>query len=248
PRPIAPAHRGRASVAHRRARADHLLHGAVTCSARTDRRLDRADDRRTDGPLHASAAQSGAQGDRREGASVGGGEGGAPRAQGRLLWRDRRRGGGAVALREEGGDRRVRGSRHRGHPTARGGGLPGHRDQRLLRRRPLPGRHEGVREGMMRDTRKSLLGNQRGEVIPGATLRTDAWWIEQLLVVLVLGAFAVYATWAALQNAYYYAAPYLSPFYSPCLSTNCQHVSIPIIGSWWNLSPAFLILWIPGGF
>jgi hypothetical protein len=95
---------------------------------------------------------------------------------------------------------------------------------------------------------KRWLGNQRGEVIPGATLRTDAWWIEPLLVVLVLGGFGVYATWAALQNAYYYAAPYLSPFYSPCLSTNCQHVTLPIVGSWWNLSPAFLILWVPGGF
>ena len=95
---------------------------------------------------------------------------------------------------------------------------------------------------------KSLLGNQRGEVIPGATLRTDLWWIEQLLVVLVLGGFGVYATWAALQNAHYYAAPYLSPFYSPCLAANCQHVTLPLIGSWWNLSPAFLILWIPGGF
>ena len=55
-------------------------------------------------------------------------------------------------------------------------------------------------------------------MIPGATLRTDAWWIEQLLVVLVLGGFGVYATWAALVNAHYYAAPYLSPFYSPCLA------------------------------
>ena len=45
------------------------------------------------------------------------------------------------------------------------------------------------------------------------------------LVVLVLGGFIVYATWAALQNAHYYAAPYLSPFYSPCLSQSClQHV------------------------
>ena len=83
--------------------------------------------------------------------------------------------------------------------------------------------------------RKSLLGNERGEVIPGATLRTDAWWIEQVLVVLVLGGFVVYATWAALQNAHYYAAPYLSPFYSPCLAANCQHVTVPLFGSWWNL-------------
>ena len=25
-----------------------------------------------------------------------------------------------------------------------------------------------------------------------------------------------------------------------------RHVTLPLIGSWWNLSPAFLILWIPG--
>jgi hypothetical protein len=80
------------------------------------------------------------------------------------------------------------------------------------------------------------------------TLRTDAWWFQPLLVVVGLGGFAIYATWAALQNAYYYSAPYLSPFYSPCLSANCEHTTIPLIGSWWNLSPAFLILWIPGGF
>jgi hypothetical protein len=95
---------------------------------------------------------------------------------------------------------------------------------------------------------KRVFQNQRGEVIPGATLRTDAWWLEPLNVILLLGAFGVYATWAALQNAHYYVAPYLSPFYSPCLAANCQHVSLPLIGSWWNLSPAFLILWIPGGF
>jgi hypothetical protein len=99
-----------------------------------------------------------------------------------------------------------------------------------------------------RSMRTRWLGNQRGEVIPGATLRTDAWWIEPVLIVLLLGGFVVYATWAALQNAYYYATPYLSPFYSPCLADNCQHETLRIIGSWWNLSPAFLILWIPGGF
>ena len=46
--------------------------------------------------------------------------------------------------------------------------------------------------------------------------RWDQWWVEPALIVLVLGAFIVYSTWAALQNAHYYAAPYLSPFYSPC--------------------------------
>jgi hypothetical protein len=80
------------------------------------------------------------------------------------------------------------------------------------------------------------------------TLRKDNWWVEPLMVVVGLGGFAIYATWAALQNADYYAPPYLSPFYSPCISTNCTHVTLPLIGSWWNLSPAFLILWVPGGF
>ena len=64
----------------------------------------------------------------------------------------------------------------------------------------------------------------------------------------MLVAFVIYASWSALQHANYYAAPYLSPFYSPCLSVNCEHVTIPLVGSWWNLSPAFLILWIPLGF
>jgi hypothetical protein len=95
---------------------------------------------------------------------------------------------------------------------------------------------------------KSLKVLQPADMIPGSTLRKDAWWVEPLLVILVLGSFGVYATWAALQNAHYYAAPYLSPFYSPCLSTTCQEVTFPLVGKFWNISPAFLILWIPGGF
>ena len=85
-------------------------------------------------------------------------------------------------------------------------------------------------------------------------LRWDAWWVEPMLVVLVLGSFIVYSTWAALQSAHYYAAPYLSPFYSPCLSTDCQHVTVPLFGRLpalpilGVLSPAFLILWVPGLF
>ena len=80
------------------------------------------------------------------------------------------------------------------------------------------------------------------------TLRQDLWWLEPMAVVLGLGGFVVYSTWAALQNAHYYASPYLSPFYSPCLAINCEHVSVPLFGSWFNWSPAILILWIPGGF
>jgi hypothetical protein len=78
--------------------------------------------------------------------------------------------------------------------------------------------------------------------------RTDAWRTAPLVVALALVAFVVYAVWAMLQNGHYYAAPYLSPFYSPCLAATCAHVSLPLVGSWWTLSPALLVLWIPAGF
>ncbi len=85
-------------------------------------------------------------------------------------------------------------------------------------------------------------------------VRWDTWWIEPTLVVTVLGAFMVYSFWAALQNAHYYARPYLSPFYSPCLTTECLHVTVPLFGKLpplpilGVLSPAFLVLWGPGLF
>ena len=78
--------------------------------------------------------------------------------------------------------------------------------------------------------------------------RIDRWWVQPLLIVLVLTSFSIYALWAALQNANYFAEPYLSPFYSPCLAANCVHATLPLLGSWWNLSPAFLVLGIPLAF
>ena len=80
------------------------------------------------------------------------------------------------------------------------------------------------------------------------TGRTDAWWLPALVTAVVLSAFVVYATWAALVNADYYADPYLSPFYSPCLAANCEHTTWSVVGDWWTLSPALLILPIPLGF
>lgn len=71
----------------------------------------------------------------------------------------------------------------------------------------------------------------------GATMRRDAWWIELVPPVLILGAFSVYATWRTFENNYYEFGPYLSPFYSPLIKT-----------SWWPFSPAILILWAPLGF
>jgi hypothetical protein len=81
-----------------------------------------------------------------------------------------------------------------------------------------------------------------------STLRTDRWWVQPLLTAVVLGAFIVYATWAALVNRDYYADPYLSPFYSPCLAENCEETTWSLVGDWWTLSPALLILPIPLGF
>ena len=71
----------------------------------------------------------------------------------------------------------------------------------------------------------------------GATMRRDAWWLELVPVILVLGGFSVYATWRAFEGEHYEWGPYLSPFYSPLIKL-----------SWWPLSPALLILWAPLGF
>ncbi len=71
----------------------------------------------------------------------------------------------------------------------------------------------------------------------GATTRKDAWWIEPTLVGLGFAAFIIYATFRACENQFFEFGPYLSPFYSPKFTFD-----------WWHLSPAFLILWIPGGF
>jgi hypothetical protein len=105
------------------------------------------------------------------------------------------------------------------------------------------------------------LPDDRGHVVGGtrppiaaATLRKDAWWALPLTVFVVLMSFIIYSTWAAFQNAHYFAAPYLSPFYSPCISRSCLHptfgyglpdITFPVIGI---VSPAFLILWGPGLF
>ncbi len=73
----------------------------------------------------------------------------------------------------------------------------------------------------------------------GSTERRDRWWLEPALVAFGFTAFIVYATWRALEGAYYQSDPYLSPFYSPNLSG---------LLPWWKWSPAILILWIPAGF
>ncbi|WP_165986897.1 hypothetical protein [Streptomyces sp. YIM 98790] len=88
--------------------------------------------------------------------------------------------------------------------------------------------------------------------IEARQLRTDRWWLAPTLTVVVLAAFVVYATWRAFANADYYAAPYVSPFYSPCLSENCVAMeggpNWALFGDWWTLSPALIFLALPLGF
>ncbi len=69
------------------------------------------------------------------------------------------------------------------------------------------------------------------------TTRRDNWWVGPIATAAGLVLFVVYSTWAAFQGEHYQWGPYLSPFYSPL-----------IVLDWWPLSPAFLVLWAPGGF
>lgn len=86
----------------------------------------------------------------------------------------------------------------------------------------------------------------------GETMRHDRWWLQPVAVFLGLSMFGIYATWAAFQGQYYSSGPYLSPFYSPEIFGGSSHAWFGPKPLWWPLwmpwSPAFLILWAPGGF
>jgi hypothetical protein len=83
----------------------------------------------------------------------------------------------------------------------------------------------------------------------GATERRDRWWLGPVATGVVLGGFVIYGTFRAFYNAEYRLgigtgfledhAYLLSPLYSPLFA-------LPQSLAW--LSPAFLILWAPGGF
>ncbi len=85
----------------------------------------------------------------------------------------------------------------------------------------------------------------------GETSRPDVWWLSPAAVFIGLGAFVVYATWAAFQGANYWWGPYLSPFYSPEIWGTSPHAWLQGRPAWWPgwlvFSPALLILWAPGG-
>ncbi len=84
--------------------------------------------------------------------------------------------------------------------------------------------------------------------VAARTLRRDRWWVSPAVTVAVLLAFIAYATWAAFVNRDYYVEPYISPFYSPCIAANCTTGGSHLLGGWWKISPALLILVVPLGF
>jgi len=84
------------------------------------------------------------------------------------------------------------------------------------------------------------------------TKRRDAWWLPQVITLIVFSGFIVYATWAAFQGAHYRSGPYLSPLYSPEIFGDAQNSWFGGKPGWWPgwipWSAAFFILWAPGGF
>jgi len=94
------------------------------------------------------------------------------------------------------------------------------------------------------------VSSPRRAQVAGKTLREDNWWFTPLLTFLGFSAFIVYSTWRAFAGSNFYSEPYLSPFYSPCLTDACAggaaDFGTPF--SWWQLSPALIILVFPLGF
>ncbi|MBI4545291.1 MAG: succinate dehydrogenase [Gemmatimonadetes bacterium] len=76
----------------------------------------------------------------------------------------------------------------------------------------------------------------------GRTLRRDRWWAQPLAVAVGLAGLGAYATWAIFQGKNFFVDPYLSPFYSPCLTADCP-LEVGIVGiEWWKFSPAILMM------
>jgi hypothetical protein len=95
--------------------------------------------------------------------------------------------------------------------------------------------------------------------ISAKTLRTDRWWINPLVTAIGFSAFVIYATWAAFNHPtvvgngaphpIFYAKPYVSPFFSPCLAHGCpSDLAWAHLDAWNWLSPALYVLIFPLSF
>jgi len=82
--------------------------------------------------------------------------------------------------------------------------------------------------------------------IAAGSLRKDRWWTAPLITFGTLVAFIVYSTWAAFVNRDYFIDPYISPFYSPCITTQCAGDTFPKLFTGPDfIAPAIYILVIP---
>ena len=81
------------------------------------------------------------------------------------------------------------------------------------------------------------------------SLRRDAYWVQPALTAFGLLVFVVYSTFRAFQGKYFFTEPYLSPFYSPCLSSSCApapHFSL--LPTFWIVTASVYIVILPLGF
>lgn len=110
----------------------------------------------------------------------------------------------------------------------------------------------------MESTTVAVRKDRSGEARLGETLRRDRWWLPPLSVAVGLLLCGAYATWAIVEvplfgveifaSGNYFAEPYLSPFYSPCLADTCPG-EVRMLGlEWWPFSPAVLLMWVILGF
>ncbi len=110
------------------------------------------------------------------------------------------------------------------------------------------------------DARESTVTSSDGPMTAGVggptrasigvrTLRQDRWWLYPAVTFTVFFSFIVYSTIRAFMDKDYFAEPYLSPFYSPCLG-DCVEGSSDFGQpfGWFPLSAALIILIFPLGF
>ena len=74
------------------------------------------------------------------------------------------------------------------------------------------------------------IGGVRAGPARSVVLRRDRWRLQPAATALGLLAFVGYSTWAAFRNGDYYAGDvgrdYLSPFYSPCLTSQLPRLRL----------------------
>ena len=86
-------------------------------------------------------------------------------------------------------------------------------------------------------------------VRPAVNLRVDRWWLQPVVTVVVLTGFVVYSTWTVFEPHNYFAGnvgrPYLSPYYSPCITSHCGAGTTWHLVSWWPYSAGILMMAFP---